>query len=139
MEGTLQRLADGADFAALAEEVSEDARTKKSGGDLGWMQKERMLKGLQEPAVAAEVGKPILLQSKIGWHIFEVLERREARERTYEEARRDVLAALEAVKRKDGLTEYRKKLRERDKKKVEIFKDVLERDLAAGPAAPPTD
>jgi hypothetical protein len=65
----------------------------------------------------------------MGWHLLEVLEKREPRERTFAEARVEVLAALEAVKRRDGLREYRKGLRERERKHIEVFFDVLERDL----------
>ena len=72
---------------------------------------------------------PSLVRSKIGWHILEVLEKKVALERGYAEAREEVLAALEAVKRRDGLRAYRRGLREREKKYVEVFFDVLERGL----------
>lgn len=126
---TLHELAKGAEFAGLAQRFSEDERTRGIGGDLGWLRRERVPAGLQEVLFSAEVRKPILVRSRIGWHILEVLEKKTARERGFEEAREEVLAALEAVKRRDGLRDYRKGLREREKKYIEVFFDVLERGL----------
>ena len=122
-------LAGGADFGALARAQSEDSRSKGEGGDLGWLQRERVPEDLREGLFAARPKEPFLLQSRIGWHVIEVLEKKPGRERSFEEARTEVLAALETVKRRDGLRDYRKQLRERDRKYIEIFFDVLERGL----------
>ena len=46
-----------------------------------------------------------------------------------EETLSKVLAALEAVKRRDGLREDRKGLRQREQNHIEVFLDVLERGL----------
>ena len=125
----LHELEQGAEFAELARRLSEDERTRDAGGDLGWLQRERIPAGLGEGLFSAEVKMPSLVRSKIGWHILEVLEKKVALERGYAEAREEVLAALEAVKRRDGLRAYRRGLREREKKYVEVFFDVLERGL----------
>ncbi|MDP6209175.1 MAG: peptidylprolyl isomerase, partial [Roseibacillus sp.] len=126
---TLPELARGAEFAGLAHRLSEDERTRGNGGDLGWLRRERVPADLQEALFSAEIRKPILVRSRIGWHILEILEKKTARERGFEEAREEVLAALEAVKRRDGLRDYRKGLREREKRYIEVFFDVLERGL----------
>ncbi|NIP92065.1 MAG: hypothetical protein GWO24_00730 [Akkermansiaceae bacterium] len=74
-----------------------------------------------------EPGALTLVRSGLGWHLVEVLEKRPSIERGFSEARADVLAALEAVKRDHGLKIYRRNLRERDKHKVEVFPEVLAR------------
>ncbi len=74
----LARLEKGEDFAALAKSVSKDTRSSSKGGDLGWIQKHQNPQ-IGEAAFAAEVGKvqgP--LQSRLGYHVFEVVEKRDS-------------------------------------------------------------
>lgn len=88
---TLARLAGGADFAALAREVSLDSGSRLSGGDLGWL----VRGALTQPAVEASLWKlapgqtsePIATEA--GWVVVQVLERDPARLLT--PAQRDVL------------------------------------------------
>ena len=129
LEGAQTELSRGADFDELARRLSHDKKTSMSGGDLGWLQPARVPKGLRNVLFMLEPGNPVLVQTAMGWHLVEVLEKREPDERTFPEARQEVLAALEAVKRRDGLREYRKGLREREKSHIEVFFDVLERGL----------
>ncbi|MEC9054760.1 MAG: peptidylprolyl isomerase, partial [Verrucomicrobiota bacterium] len=100
-----------------------------NGGELGWLQRGRVPEDLQDALFSAAPGTPVLVRSRMGWHLLEVLERKAARKRDFVEARREVLAALEAVKRRDGLREYRKGLRQREQNHIEVFLDVLERGL----------
>lgn len=73
----LARLRAGEDFAALAAANSLDTSTKDSGGDLGWFTQEELL----EPALAqvafqlepGQIAGPV--QSSLGWHIIQTLER----------------------------------------------------------------
>lgn len=130
LEEAQEKLSRGeVSFEKLVETLSEDPRSKKRSGSLGWMQAGRLPGDFAKSVFALEPGKPSLLASKTGWHLVEVLEKRASRERTYEEAREDVRAALEAIKRREGLKTYRHTLRERDKRKIEIFEDVLSRGL----------
>ena len=71
------KLIDGEEFKQLARQYSEDPGSKMSGGDLGWNNS-----GTFDPAFEAEIknsnigqiSKPF--KSGFGWHILEVLERR---------------------------------------------------------------
>ncbi len=129
LRAVLGELADGVEFGTLARTHSEDPRSRDEGGKLGWLQGKRVPGDLRERLFAASPNTPFLLQSRIGWHVMEVLEKQAGRERSFEEARPEVLAALEAVKRRDGLRDYRKQLRARDRNYIEVFFDVLERGL----------
>ncbi|MCA9568751.1 MAG: peptidylprolyl isomerase, partial [Myxococcales bacterium] len=69
----------GEDFAALAEQYSEDTVTKAKGGDLGWFQRDKLLVEVADVAFEQEIGKahgPV--ETRFGFHIIKPLERREA-------------------------------------------------------------
>ena len=72
------QLEQGADFAELAGEYSADPGSKDKGGDLGWATPgmfvpafERVMNSLQ----IGQLSEPF--KSKFGWHILQVIERRE--------------------------------------------------------------
>lgn len=73
-----QQIVDGADFAEIAKEHSDDPTSANLGGDMGWFQDgsygdrvEQMLAALE----VNEVSEPF--QSQVGWHIIEKLGQRE--------------------------------------------------------------
>lgn len=97
------RIADGADFAALAREHSEDPGSANQGGDLGWQGPETFAPEFQRALDVLEPGElsPVF-RSPFGFHIAEVLERRE-RDRS-EELRRE--QARTAIFRRRASEEY---------------------------------
>ena len=129
LRDAMVELEGGAEFADLALRISEDERTRGNGGELGWLHRGRVPEDLQDALFSVVPGTRALVRSRMGWHLLEVLEKKAARHRDFAEAREEVLAALEAVKRRDGLREYRKGLREREQNHIEVFLDVLERGL----------
>lgn len=73
-----QRIEEGEDFADLANEYSDDPGSKVQGGDLGWANPgtfvaefERVMGSLDE----GQISEPF--KSQFGWHILQVLERRQ--------------------------------------------------------------
>ncbi len=71
-----QRIVDGEDFAALAQEYSDDPGSSFSGGDLGWLGRGVTVPPFEEAAFALEVGQisePV--KSDFGYHIIEVLDK----------------------------------------------------------------
>lgn len=71
-----QRLVDGEDFAALAEEYSDDTGSAANGGDLGWFGRGVMVPAFEEAAFALapnEISEPIA--TDFGYHIIQVLEK----------------------------------------------------------------
>ncbi len=68
------RLANGEDFATVAQEVSIDTGSASKGGDLGWFGKGVMVPEFEQAAFSLKVGEisqPV--QSQYGFHIIQVL------------------------------------------------------------------
>lgn len=114
------------DFATLARELSDDAFTKERGGALGWMTRQRVPADLAAPLFALPLHEPRLVRSKLGWHLLEVTARRPAEPRTFEQAKPEILSALEAVKRRKAAAEFRHALRKFEAKNIEIYRDRVE-------------
>lgn len=79
----------GADFATLARQSSEDAGSKDSGGDLGWILKNgQMVKAFEDAVFATPAGTisgPT--KSEFGWHIIQVREMKPGHQMPFEQAR----------------------------------------------------
>lgn len=70
----------GGDFGAYARARSLDRATAPLGGEIGWFTRDMMTPTLAEAAFSTPVGaiaEPF--QSDFGWHVLEVLERRQTR------------------------------------------------------------
>ena len=109
------------DFATLAREISEDPATKDNGGALGWMTRERLPAEFAAPLFSLEPNQPKLIRSKLGWHLVEVTARKPAEPRGFEQAKPEILAALEALKTRQATAALRKSLRQSEAAKIEIF------------------
>jgi len=112
-----ERIDNGADFAELARLQSEDASSSR-GGDLGWLSPgdtvpefERAMNAL-EPG---QVSEPV--QSSFGWHLIQVLERRN--EDMSKERQR--LLARQAIRARKSDEAYQEWVRQqRDRAYVEL-------------------
>jgi parvulin-like peptidyl-prolyl isomerase len=113
-------------FEQLAAAMSEDERSKASGGQLGWMSKERMPADFAEPVFAMEKNQPELFLTKLGWHLAEVMDRRAAAPRTLDDCRAEIQRALSDQKRPEALTNLRAAIRETHKKHIHLYPTVLE-------------
>jgi peptidyl-prolyl cis-trans isomerase D len=69
----LQKIKDGADFAAMAKQYGTDG-TAAQGGDLGWFPKGQMVKPFEDAVFARnEVGLiPSLVKTDFGYHIIQI-------------------------------------------------------------------
>ena len=71
------RLESGADFAELARTNSDDRNSALEGGDLGWVQRGKMVPEFEEVMLAAEIGEiSAPFESEFGFHILQVLDKR---------------------------------------------------------------
>ena len=89
-----QEIADGANFAALAQAHSTGP-SGPSGGDLGWFGEGVMVPAFEE-AVAAmepdEVSAPV--QTQFGWHLIKLHETRAKEKPAFEEVRAELVQQL---------------------------------------------
>ncbi|HVF49749.1 MAG TPA: peptidylprolyl isomerase [Pyrinomonadaceae bacterium] len=77
IEGLLQRVRAGEDFATLAKEFSADPGSKVQGGDLGWFGRGMMVKPFEDAAFALKPGEVSgIVESPFGFHIIKLEERR---------------------------------------------------------------
>jgi len=72
------RLEQGADFARLARTNSDDRGSALQGGNLGWVGEGKMVPEFEEMMLFMEIGKLSKpFKSEFGFHVLQVLERRE--------------------------------------------------------------
>ena len=107
-----ERIENGADFAELAKLHSDDLSASK-GGDLGWLSPgdtvpefERAMDSLRP----GEVSAPI--QSPFGWHLIQVLERRD-QDVTQDRRRFEARQAIRARKSEEAFDDWVRQMRDR--------------------------
>ncbi len=77
LDDTLDKLRAGEDFAELAKLLSDDPGSSNTGGDMGWTGPGVFVPEFEtvvENTEIGEISEPF--QSRYGWHIVEVLDRR---------------------------------------------------------------
>ncbi|WP_442595785.1 foldase protein PrsA [Neobacillus sp. D3-1R] len=124
-EKTAKEVADklkaGKDFAALAKEYSTDTSNANSGGDLGYFGKGKMVPEFEKIAFSLkkdEISEPV--KTEFGYHIIQVLDKKEAKEAKFEDHKEEIKQALIEEKMQ---TEYTTWLDE--KKKEYKIENVL--------------
>ncbi|MBO0710847.1 MAG: peptidylprolyl isomerase, partial [Acetobacteraceae bacterium] len=84
----IAELKKGGDFAALAKQNSKDPGAAQ-GGDLGWFKRDEMVPAFADAAFAMQPGqvsdKPV--KTEFGWHVIQVLEKRQGEPTTFDQAR----------------------------------------------------
>lgn len=77
LETLKKRLESGEDFATLAQQFSEDADSKKRGGDLGWILLNEAPASFAKPLIPLNKGERLLYESQFGWHLVEILDKKQ--------------------------------------------------------------
>jgi peptidyl-prolyl cis-trans isomerase D len=95
IEKIRQRIAGGADFAAVAKEVTEDTASKPQGGDLGFFGRGQMVKEFEDAAFNAKAGEVVgPVRSPFGFHLIQTLEKRPGALVPFEEVKEQIRARL---------------------------------------------
>lgn len=107
-----ERLDNGAKFEELAKLHSEDA-SAPSGGDLGWISPGDTVPDFEQAMNALEPGQiSAPVQSPFGWHLIQVLERRN-QDVSEERQRQAARQAIRARKAEAAFQEWLQRLRDR--------------------------
>ncbi|HDK37781.1 MAG TPA: molecular chaperone SurA [Thiolapillus brandeum] len=107
-----QRINGGEDFAALARAHSDDKTSAIKGGDLGWVSPGNLVPKFEEvmdSLAKGELSEPF--RTQFGWHIVQVLDRRDF-DATDEVKRNKARLALRKRKADEALQLYLRKLRD---------------------------
>ncbi len=107
------KLLQGADFAALAKDNSQDAMASK-GGDWGVMERKYLKKELADAAFATRVGglTPVV-EDETGFHIIKVEAKEPGKVASFEEMRDQATRMAESHKRAQRYEKYIEELRKR--------------------------
>lgn len=100
-----------ADFAELAKKYSEDG-SASNGGELGWMSPGDLVPEFEQAMNRLQIGEvsnPV--KSEFGWHLIQVLERREG-QLTVEKQRQFARAAIRERKFDQAYQEWMRELRD---------------------------
>lgn len=107
------RINGGEDFAQIAREMSDDAASVVAGGDMGWANEGGMPPEFESVIQSMEIGKVSEpFRTSFGWHIAEVLERREqdmSREFSRQQAENTLRGRKFEIELQNWLVEIREK------------------------------
>jgi len=94
-EEVLAKARKGANFEDLAKQYSEDDTTKAKGGDLGWIIRGQTVPEFEQAAFALKKGEiSDLVKSMFGFHIIKLIDREEARTKTFDEVRASIVPII---------------------------------------------
>jgi peptidyl-prolyl cis-trans isomerase C len=126
------QLKAGADFATLAKQHSLDGGGDSGNGDLGWVQKGRLIPELSDPAFAGNPGDIVgPISTRHGFHVIKVNEKRDAT--PIEEVR----PQLEETVKKEAIEGYMETLKK--DMKVEYGEAGGKAEVAPMPSETPSD
>ncbi len=110
----LERIKEGADFAKMAMEYSEDTSSRKEGGDLGEFKKGELLPALEKEAMRLQVGEVSgLLRTEVGFHILKLLDRKGGEPPPFEEIKEKVRADYYEKELEKAYLQFLSKLKEK--------------------------
>ncbi|ASD66486.1 SurA N-terminal domain-containing protein [Pseudoalteromonas piscicida] len=107
----LAELNNGADFAVVAEEKSDDIVSAELGGDLDWIERDMMDPAFEDAAFAlAAVGDVSdVVESEFGYHIIKLTDIQRQQAQSFEDVKEDLRAELEKAAKIDAF--YQKQTR----------------------------
>ncbi|WP_051443357.1 peptidylprolyl isomerase [Curvibacter gracilis] len=134
-EAILAELKNGADFATVAKEKSEDPGSGAKGGDLGRFGRGRMVKPFEDAAFALKKPGELsgLVESQFGYHILKLKKHDMVRVRAFADVKEELVKSLQQKSIVDG----RKLEAERLNNEASIQGDALKRFVDAYKPAEP--
>ncbi|GBE05225.1 MAG TPA: peptidylprolyl isomerase [Nitrospirae bacterium] len=136
----LGKLKKGADFAELAKKYSKDKGSAVNGGDLGFFGRGRMVPEFEHVAFNLKPGEPSSpVKTQFGFHIIEVMEKKEGTLRGFEEVKNSIQRRLAVEKQKNAFDSYIEELKKKNKVETyeEALKDITFKKTPETPNTPP--
>ena len=135
-EKILDDLKAGGDFAQLAKENSADKGSATKGGDLGFFTRGKMVPEFEAAAFAlTKVGELSgLVESKFGFHIIQLQEKRPAGVRPFDEVKADLIKEIAANVKQDARVAYAQKAQQGVTINQEAIAEFAAKQSEAGPA-----
>ncbi|MBE5190029.1 peptidylprolyl isomerase [Vibrio parahaemolyticus] len=111
-QAILDELNAGADFAAVAQEKSDDFGSAENGGDLGWIEHDVMDPAFEEAAFALKNPGDMsgLVKSDFGYHIIKLEELKDAVAKPFDEVAAEIKQELVDQKAVDQFYELQNEL-----------------------------
>lgn len=107
-------------FTELAMQLSKDPSVAANSGDLGFFSREQMVKSFADAAFSLKKGaisEPV--ESRFGYHVIQVLDKKEAQKLSFDEVRDLLIAEAEAEHEKNMRQEVIARLRAETELKIE--------------------
>ena len=106
IEDLLRQVKEGADFAELAMDNSEDA-SGVNGGDLKYIKRGDMELPFEKVAFSLPVGQVSdVVETSLGYHILKVADHRESENATFEQVKEPLIETLSQNKKKELVKKY---------------------------------
>ncbi len=107
IQGLLEQIKGGADFAELAKANSADPGSAVNGGDLKFFPRGQMVPPFDKAAFALEVGKVSdIVETRFGYHIIKVTDHKEAGTVSFEQAKNSLVRQLTQRKQAEFANKY---------------------------------
>lgn len=124
-EEVARKAREGADFAELAREYSEDASVSRNDGDLGRFQRGRMVPEFEEAVFAMDepgaISDPV--QTEFGFHVIRLQDRSEGGVRPFERVRDQIIENLKDEHAREVRLEEVERIRGADG--IEVNQDAV--------------
>lgn len=132
----LAQLKAGGNFEELAKKLSTDGAAAK-GGDLGWFSKGSMIPEFEKAAFAMKENETSgIVKTKFGYHIIKLTGKRAAGERSFDDVKEQIKAAMLPGKQQEVFQKLKDELKKSGK--YTIKEDVLKGLGGAASAEPET-
>ncbi len=106
-----QRIESGADFAEQAKRYSQDGSAQQ-GGNLDWMSPGQTVPEFEERMNSLQVGATGMVQTQFGWHLIQVLERRNT-DVSEQQKRQQARVSIGSFKSEEMYQDWLRQLRDR--------------------------
>ena len=137
-EKILADIKAGGDFASLAKEHSADKSNADKGGDLGFFTRGKMVPEFEAAAFTLAKAGDVsgVVETKFGFHIIQLQEKKSAGVRPYDEVKADLVKEIIASVKQDARVAYAQKMQQGVTTNTEAIAEFAAKQSGANPTAP---